>query len=115
MENWQSLSIEKEMKEFIPPPCEILEKQYGDNEPLRTGFNQGLIPISIKDNCERGHFPQGPTIVVTTQNVYNNLKRKDTLTERREKLKKRNVSREASLLMRKSNADDNLMSKQPSE
>jgi hypothetical protein len=27
------------MKKYIPPPLELLKKQYTNNEPVRTGFN----------------------------------------------------------------------------
>ena len=44
---------DKMMKEtFIPPPMEILRKKFIVREPVRTGFNQGLIPIKIKHNVE---------------------------------------------------------------
>jgi len=52
---------------YKPPPCELLAKRYTNDEGIRTGFNQGFIPYKIKDNVERGKYPQGPQIVVTTQ------------------------------------------------
>jgi len=44
----------EKMKKYIPPPLEILKKQYTTDEPVRTGFNQGLLPIKIKNNFEHG-------------------------------------------------------------
>lgn len=44
----------EKMKKYIPPPLEILKKQYTTDEPVRTGFNQGLLPIKIKNNVEHG-------------------------------------------------------------
>jgi hypothetical protein len=49
---------------LIPPPLDILTKKYAVNEPLRTGFNQGLIPVGIKHNVENQRFTQGPLIQV---------------------------------------------------
>lgn len=50
----------EKMKKYIPPPLEILKKQYTTNEAVRTGFNQGLLPIKIKNNVEHQREPQGP-------------------------------------------------------
>ena len=49
---------------YVPPECPVLKKKYETEEPVRTGFNQGLIPISIKDNREHGRYPLGPEIIV---------------------------------------------------
>jgi len=54
----------------MPPPSELLRKQNTINEPVRTGFNQGFLPINIKDNVEHGRYEQGPKIVVTSEKVY---------------------------------------------
>lgn len=56
----------EKMKKYIPPPLEILKKQYTTDEPVRTGFNQGLLPIKIKNNVEHGRTVQGPQIIVTS-------------------------------------------------
>jgi hypothetical protein len=32
---------------YIPPPLEILSRKYTNKEPVRTGFNQGLLPNKI--------------------------------------------------------------------
>jgi hypothetical protein len=54
----------------MPPPSELLRKQHTVNEPIRTGFNQGFLPVTIKDNAEHGRYEQGPKIVVTSEKVY---------------------------------------------
>ena len=56
----------EKMKKYIPPPLEILKKQYTTDEPVRTGFNQGLLPIKIKNNVEYTRTAQGPQIIVTS-------------------------------------------------
>lgn len=56
----------EKMKKYIPPPLEILKKQYTTDEPVRTGFNQGLLPVKIKNNVEYARTPQGPQIIVTS-------------------------------------------------
>ena len=35
---------------YVPPPLEILSRKYTNKEPVRTGFNQGLIPLKIDYN-----------------------------------------------------------------
>lgn len=32
---------------YIPPPLEILSRKFTNKEPVRTGFNQGLLPNKI--------------------------------------------------------------------
>ena len=39
-------------KMFVPPPLELLKKKYTNREPIRTGFNEGLLPIHVKNNFE---------------------------------------------------------------
>jgi hypothetical protein len=56
----------EKMKKYIPPPLEILKKQYTTDEPVRTGFNQGLLPVKIKNNVEYARTAQGPQIIVTS-------------------------------------------------
>ncbi len=51
---------------YRPPALEILEKKHVNKEPVRTGFNQGLIPLFIKNNYESNRMNQGPNIVVKT-------------------------------------------------
>lgn len=42
---------EKMLKEtMITPPLAILRKKFTNDEPIRTGFNQALLPIKIKHN-----------------------------------------------------------------
>ena len=53
--------MEQQIKNmFIPPPIDLMAKQYDNNEPVRSGFNQSFLPIRIKDNIEHGHYSQGP-------------------------------------------------------
>ena len=42
---------------YVPPPLEILHRKYTNKEPVRTGFNQGLIPVKIKYNIEAARAP----------------------------------------------------------
>jgi len=56
----------EKMKKYIPPPLEILKKITNNVEVVRTGFNQGLLPIKIKNNIEVGRAAQGPNIIVKT-------------------------------------------------
>lgn len=58
----------------MPPPSELLRKQNTVNEPVRTGFNQGFLPVTIKDNVEHGTYEQGPKIVVTSEKIYSTHK-----------------------------------------
>lgn len=58
----------------MPPPSELLRKANTVNEPIRTGFNQGFLPVTIKDNVEHGRYEQGPKIVVTSEKVYSTQK-----------------------------------------
>ena len=58
---------------YVPPPLEILHRKYTNKEPVRTGFNQGLIPVKIKYNVEASRSIQGPQIHITT----NQQRRKD--------------------------------------
>lgn len=37
---------------YVPPPLELLKKKYTNKEPIRTGFNEGLLPIHVKNNFE---------------------------------------------------------------
>lgn len=53
-------------KMFVPPPLELLKKKYTNREPIRTGFNEGLLQINTKNNYEVKRYPQGPQIVITT-------------------------------------------------
>ena len=50
----------------VPPPLELLRKTYTNKEPVRTGFNQGLLQVELKNNYESKRFPQGPHIVITS-------------------------------------------------
>lgn len=42
---------------YVPPPLELLKKKYTNKEPIRTGFNQGLLPIHVKNNFENKRTP----------------------------------------------------------
>lgn len=44
----------------LPPPLELLKKKYTNREPIRTGFNEGLLPVHVKNNYEMKRTPQGP-------------------------------------------------------
>jgi hypothetical protein len=39
---------------YVPPPLEILKRVFINKEPVKTGFNMGLLPIKIKNNFELG-------------------------------------------------------------
>jgi hypothetical protein len=45
---------------IVPPPLEIMRRKYINEESVRTGFNQGLLPVKIKNNFEAVRAPQGP-------------------------------------------------------
>lgn len=51
---------------YVPPPLELLRKKYTNKEPVLTGFNQGLLPLELKNNFEAKRTPQGPHIVIKT-------------------------------------------------
>ena len=36
----------------LPKAEELLRKKYTNKEPIRTGFNEGLLPIHVKNNYE---------------------------------------------------------------
>lgn len=58
LDEQQILDREKFIKEmYVPPPLEILTRKYTNKEPVRTGFNQGLLPIKIKNNFETERAP----------------------------------------------------------
>ena len=58
LDKFQKEDQERMMKEmYVPPPLEILKRTYPNREPVRTGFNQGLLPIKIKNNFEWGRAP----------------------------------------------------------
>jgi hypothetical protein len=50
----------KGFKKFISydlaPPIEYLKRVYIINEPVKTGFYMGLLPIKIKNNFDIGRF-----------------------------------------------------------
>jgi hypothetical protein len=84
---------------YVPPPLEILTRKYTNKEPVKTGFNQGLLPIKIKNNFEKERAPQGPQIVITTSSM---LRRRDNsvssrASDRSSKTGKRSVSRDGSI------------------
>ena len=58
MDEQQKLDRERFVKEmYVPPPLEILTRKYTNKEPVRTGFNQGLLPVKIKNNFEKERAP----------------------------------------------------------
>lgn len=58
LDEQQKKDRERMIKEmYVPPPLEILRRKYTNKEPIRTGFNQGLLPISIKNNVELKRAP----------------------------------------------------------
>lgn len=67
---------------YIPPPLEILSRKYTNKEPVRTGFNQGLLPNKIQHNIEIKRAPQGPYISVTN-NVLLRKKERDISSRER--------------------------------
>jgi hypothetical protein len=54
---------------IVPPPLEILHRKFTNEEPVRTGFNQGLLAVKIKNNFEAVRAPQGPQIVLKTNKM----------------------------------------------
>lgn len=54
---------------IVPPAFEILHRKYTNEEPVRTGFNKGLLAVKIKNNFEAVRAPQGPQILVTTSKM----------------------------------------------
>ena len=44
----------------VPPALEIMTRKFVNKEPIRTGFNEGLIPVEIKNNFEKVRSTQGP-------------------------------------------------------
>jgi hypothetical protein len=54
----QKLDEEEFIKNmYVPPPLEILHRKYTNKEPVRTGFNQGLLTVNIKNNIEAVRAP----------------------------------------------------------
>ena len=94
----------KEM--YVPPPLEILRRKFTNKEPIRTGFNQGLLPISIKNNVELRRAPQGPQIVITSQAQKMKYERDIKSRETSTRGGKRSVSRESSMDQLGSNFKD---------
>ena len=86
-------------KMYVPPPLELLRKKYTNKEPVRTGFNQGLLPITIKNNYESKRTPQGPQIVITTTNQAKLRRREWSMGSREKSSRKsnRSVSRDSSI------------------
>ena len=94
----------KEM--YVPPPLEILRRKYTNKEPIRTGFNQGLLPINIRNNVELKRAPQGPQIVITSQAQKMKHERDIKSRETSTRGGKRSVSRESSMDQLGSNLKD---------
>lgn len=98
LDEQEKIDRERLIKEmYIPPPLEILTRKFVNNEPVRTGFNQGLIPISIKNNYEVGREAQGPYIIVTSSQAPRRRDRDTRSTEPASRGGKRAVSRDSSI------------------
>jgi hypothetical protein len=41
----------------VPPAFEILHRKFTNEEPVRTGFNQGMLHVKIKNNIEAIRAP----------------------------------------------------------
>ena len=54
------------LEEAVTPAVDILRRNNNEKEPVRTGFNMGMLQYQIKNNFEKERAPQGPHIVVTT-------------------------------------------------
>ncbi len=39
------------LDEAVTPAVEILKRKYNDQEPIRTGFNMGMLTFSIKNTA----------------------------------------------------------------
>ena len=48
------------MPRYVPPALELMKRNYYDKEPVRTGFNQGLLQVTVKNNYEAKRVAQGP-------------------------------------------------------
>lgn len=81
---------------MLPQALEILPRKYTNKEPARTGFNQGLLIVDLKNNYEAKRSAQGPSIVVSNNNV---------------KLKERSNSRETSRQSMRNKSRDNSMAR----
>lgn len=67
LDEQEKIDTQKFLKNMqVPPPLELLKKKYTNKEPIRTGFNEGLLPIHVKNNYELKRTLQGPHIVITT-------------------------------------------------
>lgn len=84
---------------YVPPPLEILHRKYTNKEPVRTGFNQGLLTVNIKNNVEPVRAPQGPQILVTTQSQMSRRRDISSSASNRSASKSalRSMSRESSI------------------
>jgi hypothetical protein len=94
---------------YVPPPLEILHRKYTNKEPVRTGFNQGLLSINIKNNIEPVRAPQGPQILVTTSQMRRRERDVSSSTSNRSSSKSglRSMSRENSINKMELNGGEN--------
>ena len=65
------------MENLVPPPLAIMTRRYENKEPVRTGFNQGLLNVDIRNNFEAARCAQGPQVIVQSSA----LKRRETSKE----------------------------------
>lgn len=104
------LRFQKNM--YVPPPLEILSRKYTNKEPVRTGFNQGLIPIKIRNNVEYSRAPQGPQIIVTTQSAMKVRERESFSRDTKSRAQSRgarSMSRESSISRQELKKEGNLL------
>ena len=58
LDEQEKIDTQKFLKRmYVPPPLELLKKKYTNREPIRTGFNSGLLPIHVKNNFEAKRTP----------------------------------------------------------
>ena len=86
-----------EMKNIMPVAEEIMTRKYTNLEPVRTGFNQSLLPLNIRNNFEIKRAPQGPQIIVTSQSAMKKRERDIKSRENSSRGGRRSVSRESSM------------------
>lgn len=78
---------------MVPAPLNILPRKYANKEPARTGFNQGLLVVDLKNNFENKRTPQGPQIIVSN----NTMKKERSNSRETSRQSQRNKSRDGSI------------------
>ena len=81
------------MENLVPPPLEIMTRKYVNKEPVRTGFNQGLLNVDIRNNFETARCAQGPQVIISSSA----MKRREPSKEQTKPANQRSLSRENSL------------------